>query len=560
MATACASTDPITDEIIQSSICAIADEMFLAMAKTAMSSVIYEVLDFGVVITTADGALASSGAGIPSFIGMLAPGVQAIIGKFHAANEIRPGDIFISNDPFSGGVSHLNDIALMMPVFDGDVLVAWTANKGHWVDVGGKSPGSITADATEIFQEGLILPDIRLFDQGRPVQAVLDIIAANGRMPRHAMGDLWAGIAAMRVGARRILELCRKYGRETFLGAMDRYLDWGEEVSLRALRDIPKGEFSVRDSLDDGTATRATVTITDREFLVDLSGNPAALSYPMNASYAATMISAQIIFKGITSPETRANAGSFRPLKLLTDPGSMFDAQRPAPVGLYYENKLVSADLIWKALAPHMPDRLTAGHFCSICATMISRRDARTNQLHSFIEPLQGGWGAGRGKDGENALFCASHGETFNCPVEVNEARNGIFVDRLTFNPDAGGEGEFRGGKGVLLEYRILDEASWVTASYNRSVVPPWGMNGGRAGSLNKLTIRRQDGREESPGPVTRLALSKGDVLRITTANGGGFGNPARRPRAKIAADLRDGYITPSQAHEYYGWLESPHV
>tara|TARA_B100001939_G_scaffold188992_1_gene162735 strand:- start:8724 stop:10421 length:1698 start_codon:yes stop_codon:yes gene_type:complete len=543
--------DPITLEIIQNSLTAIADEMFAAMALAAMSSVIYEVLDFGVAITDADGELASAGAGIPSFVGMLDPSVKAIIHKYKERG-FRPGDVFIANDPFTGGVSHANDVVLAMPVFHDGEIIAWTANKGHWVDIGGMTPGSLSPLATELFQEGLILPEIRLFDGGRPVEAVFDIIRANSRLPDQATGDLWAGISALRIGAQRLEDLCRKYGQKTVRQAIRRYLEYGEMVARHGLRKLPKGCFEAEDKLDDGRKIRAVVTITDDEFIVDLRDNPPQDEGPVNASYYATLVSAQAVFKGVAAPERWANAGSFRPLKLMTTPGTLFHAERPAAVGLYYENKIRSADLICKALAPHMPDRMPAGHFASICATLIRSRDAEGRE-HTFIEPEIGGWGAGASKDGENAQFSASHGDTFTCPVEVNEARNGITVERLALNDEPAGPGRYRGGKGIDLRYKILGERAWLTAGYTRTRIPPWGVKGGGEGSLNRLEILHADGTTECLDHASNRPLEQGDIVRIVTGNGGGFGDPRTRPASEVLADLKNGYITRREAIDLYG-------
>jgi len=255
--------DPITVEIIQSSLAAITEEMFVTMRKTAMSSIIYEVLDFGVAVTDRAGNLASSGSGIPAFVGMLDHGVKAIIGKFDQPGDVEAGDIFVTNVPHRGGVSHMNDVVLILPVFADGELVAWVANKAHWVDIGGMSPGSINPQATEIFQEGLQLPEIKLFSRGEPIPSLLDIITANSRTPDTTLGDLWAGVASMRAGERRILDLIRKYGRDTVLLAIERYLEYGETVSRRALKLLPKGEFAAEDRLDDGTVIRARVVITE---------------------------------------------------------------------------------------------------------------------------------------------------------------------------------------------------------------------------------------------------------------------------------------------------------
>ena len=211
--------DPITLEILQSSLQAISDEMFAAMRKTAMSAIIYEVLDMGTGITDGDGRLASSGAGIPGFVGVLDKAVQRIL-ELHGADALRPGDIYITNDPYHGGVTHLNDAVLVMPVFAGDELIAFTANIAHWNDVGGMVPGSMSTEAREIYQEGLRLPGVKLVSEGVADEAVLAILKANSRMPDFLEGDLWAGIAAVRLGERRIGELVERYGRDTFVAAV----------------------------------------------------------------------------------------------------------------------------------------------------------------------------------------------------------------------------------------------------------------------------------------------------------------------------------------------------
>lgn len=541
---------PFTQQIIQDSLTAISEEMFAAMARASMSSVIYEVLDFGVALTDAEGNLASVGAGIPGFVGMLAPAVQAIL-KRHPRSALRSGDIFIANDPFEGGVSHANDVVLAMPVFCEGHLVAWTANKGHWVDIGGMAPGSMSPDATELFQEGLILPPLKLFHAGRRNESIFEIIRANSRLPQQAIGDLWAGVAALRLGERRIGRLCRRYGRTSFLRAIRGYMDYGEALARKGLERLPKGEFRASDRLDDGREISATVRISPREMVIDLRDNPDQEEGPVNGTRDATVVGARAVFKSITVPEPWANAGCFRPLRVLTRPGSIFHALRPAAVGLYYENKMRSKDLICKTLAPHMPDRIPAGHFSSICATVIRSQSPDASD-RTFVEPQVGGWGAGPGRDGENAQFSISHGDTYNCPVEVNESRNGIRVRRYALNPEACGAGRFRGGKGVELHYEIVESKGWVTAGYTRFAVPPWGLAGGGQGTGNRIEITRGGADPEVYGEVNNLPLRKGDVVRIITGNGGGFGDPSQRSPERVRRDLRNGYVSVTEAVQTY--------
>jgi N-methylhydantoinase B len=275
-------TDPVTMEIIQSSLQATSDEMFAALRKTAMSAIIYEVLDMGTGITDGEGNLASSGAGIPAFVGVLDKAVMRVI-ELNERDDIRPGDIFVTNDPYYGGVTHLNDVVLAMPVFADGELVAWTANIAHWNDVGGMVPGSISNEAKEIFQEGLRLPAVKLISEGTPIKSVMEIMKCNSRLPDFLQGDMWAGIAATRVGERRILDLIGKYGLDTFNTALQVFQDYGEQVALRALERLPKGRFSLEEEQDSGAVYGVTVEITDDEFIVDLRDNPDQDPGPNNA-------------------------------------------------------------------------------------------------------------------------------------------------------------------------------------------------------------------------------------------------------------------------------------
>jgi N-methylhydantoinase B len=549
-----ATHDPITLEIIQNSLQATADEMFAAMRKTAMSSIIYEVLDMGTGITDARGQLASSGAGIPGFIGVLDKSVSFLLSKFKP-EHIEPGDVFITNDPYYGGVTHLNDLVVCMPVFAEGRLIAWTANIAHNSDVGGKSPGSLSADATEIFQEGLRLPAIKMISKGEPIPGIFDIITVNSRMPDFLEGDLWAAIAAVRIGARRLTELATKYGVATFEAAMANFMDHGEKIALAELAKLPHGTFELTEEQDDGRFFNVKVTISDTEFIVDLRDNPVQDSGPSNAGYDDTLVSMQVIFKALTDSTSPANAGSFRPLKVLTTPGTTFHASEPAAVGFYYEIGIRGNDLVWRCLAPHMPDKLPAGHFSSIAGTFIGGIHPDTGRQYTIIEPQIGGWGAWAGHDGNNAIFSAVHGETYNCPAEISEARNGLFVDRMELSTEPGGEGEFSGGHGIRLDYRIRRDNSFLTLGYTRSRILPWSLDGGNEGSANYILVMRTDGTSERYAFGSGIRVDTDDVIRIITGAGGGIGDPKARDPAKVADDIKNGFITAERAAKVHGYL-----
>ncbi|UDF32338.1 UNVERIFIED_ORG: hydantoinase B/oxoprolinase family protein (plasmid) [Roseateles sp. XES5] len=548
-----ASHDPITLEIIQNSLQATADEMFAAMRKTAMSSIIYEVLDMGTGITDAAGRLASSGAGIPGFIGVLDKSVKVLLQKFSRPGDIQPGDVFITNDPYYGGVTHLNDLVVCMPVFSGGRLIAWTANIAHNSDVGGKSPGSLSADATEIFQEGLRLPAIKMISKGEAIPGIFDIITVNSRMPDFLEGDLWAAIASVRIGAKRLAELAEKYTVATFEAAMASFMDHGEKIALAELAKLPHGTFELTEEQDDGRMFNVKVTLSETEFLIDLRDNPDQDTGPSNAGYDDTLVSMQVIFKALTDPTSPANEGSFRPLKVLTREGSCFHAKEPAAVGFYYEIGIRGYDLVWRCLAPHMPEKLPAGHFSSIAGTFIGGIHPDTGRQYTIIEPQIGGWGASNGRDGNSAIFSGVHGETYNCPAEISEARNGLVVDRMELNTDPGGEGKWTGGYGIRLDYRIRRDDSFLTLGYTRSRILPWSLDGGNEGSANYALVLRKNGQSERYAFASGIRVDKDDVIRVITGAGGGVGDPKERDPALVREDIRNGYITAERAREVYG-------
>jgi N-methylhydantoinase B len=545
------ATDPITLEIIQSSLQAASDEMFAAFRKTAMSAIIYEVLDMGTGITDGEGNLASSGAGIPAFVGVLDKAVQRILEL--NGDDIAPGDIFVTNDPFYGGVTHLNDVVLAMPVFAQGELVAWTANIAHWNDVGGMVPGSISNEAKQIFQEGLRLPAVKLVSGGEPIRSVMEIMKVNSRLPDFLQGDMWAGIAAARVGERRIVGLVEKYGLETFTSAVREFMDHGERVARRALADLPKGTFTLAEEQDSGTVYNVKFEITDDEFVVDLRDNPDQDPGPNNASRDGTMVAAQMIFMNITGAHASANAGHFRPLKVLTRPGSVFDASPPAAFATYYEVEVRIYDTMWRCLAPHLGDRLPAGSFASICGTFIGGPHPDTGRHFTIVEPQVGGWGGSAARDGNSAIFSGFHGDTFNCPAEVAEARYGLYVEQLRLNDAAGGEGERRGGKGIVLDYKVRSDGCFFTCAYTRNRQLPWPLAGGREGSPNFAEVIRADGTVETHSVVTALTVNEGDVIRLHTATGGGYGDPRARAPEAVRDDVRNGYVTEQTARAVYG-------
>ena len=526
--------------------------MFAVLRKTAMSAIIYEVLDAGTAVTDAEGGLASSGAGIPSFVGVLDKAVTRIL-ELYPRDEIRPGDVFVTNDPAFGGVTHLNDVVIALPVFAGGELIAWTANIAHWNDIGGMAPGSVSTDAREIYQEGLRLPAVRLFEEGKPIRSVIEILVANSRLPDFLRGDLWAGIAAACVGERRILDLVARYGCETFAEALRLSFDRGEQTARRAIAAVPDGRYSLEEEQDSGVVYSVAIEIADDEIVVDLRANPDQDAGPNNLSRDGAVIASQIMTMNLVDPHGSANAGHFRPLTVLTRPGSVFDAAPPAACGIYYEVRIRLYDLLWRCLAEKAGVELPAGGFTSVCGTYIGGVHPDTGRHFTIVEPQVGGWGASAGRDGNSALFSGSAGHTFNCPAEVAEARYGLFVEQLRLDDEPGGEGRCRGGKGIVLDYRVRSDGCFLTCSYSRNRHLPWPLAGGRPGSPNYVDVIRARGGVERHAVVTGLNVDEDDVIRIHTGTGAGYGDPRSRPPDRVRDDVRNGYVSEHAARTVYG-------
>ncbi|PSM16749.1 hydantoinase B/oxoprolinase family protein [Nitratireductor sp. StC3] len=514
--------DPFTISVIQASLVSAADEMFAVLKKTAMSPIIYEVLDVGTGITDARGELVSSGAGIPTFVGVLDKAVKRIV-ELHGIEAIRDGDCYVTNDPYYGGVTHLNDVVIALPVFAHGELVAWTASIAHWNDLGGMTPGSMAVDVSEIFQEGLRLPAVKLFENGQPLRSVFDIIAANSRLPDFVNGDLWAQVAASRKAETRVRQLVESYGLAAYRAALADLFVEGERRGLAGLASLPEGTFTVEEEQDDGALWQAAITVTKDRFVVDLSGNPQQRAAPYNTSRDGAVISAQMIFKALTDPTLFANAGSFRALEVITEPGTIFHATGTAPHGYYFETRIRLYDMLWRCMARAMPERLPAGHFASICGTVIAGDHPDSGRRFTMVEPQMGGWGATATRDGLDAMYSASHGETFNCPVEICEARYGLDVGYKRLRDSGEGKGLHAGGRGMETSYRLRAPAI-MSAGYSRARQPVWGANGGADGGVNGLAVRHPDGSRQDYTFASGVRLQPGDEVLVGTANGGGWG------------------------------------
>ena len=550
--------EKFTLEIIQDALVAAGDEMFQTLQRTSMSPIIYESLDYAVGITDIKGELLAQGNGVTAFLAALDSVVSATLEKFNGENSLQEGDIIIANTPYAGGGTHLSDVSVIYPVFYKKELVAFTVNKAHWTELGGTFPGSVSTVATEIYQEGLHFPFIKIKSEGKINDAIIDLIKGNVRLPESTLGDLYAGIAATEVGAKRVLSIIEKYGLETYKKAKNDFLDYGERMCIEALKEIPNGIYEGETTIEDNGfgegpfPIKAKITVTDTEFIADFNGSHPQVKGATNLSFSGLVTGCRSLFKAITTPQMDANGGSFRPMKVICEPGTIVSAEAPSAVSVYYEVLITSIDLIWKILAPLIPDRLPAGHMRSVCATFISGIHPDTNQFYIQAEPLAGGWGASATHDGNRGQLSCGSGESYNIPIEIREMRYGIQVEQYAFHNEGGGYGEYQGGNGQYLDYKIVSDGAHVTAAFLGEKTKTWGMKNGHDGSYNYFMIIKKDGSKERHSLGTNIYLEKGDIVRCTTATGGGYGNPKNRPKAQVLLDVKNEYITKEEAKEFY--------
>ncbi|MGL5721156.1 MAG: hydantoinase B/oxoprolinase family protein [Brevinema sp.] len=551
------TSDQITLDIVKDSLIAISNEVFYAFARTSMSPIIYETLDYASGIADKHGNLLTQGNGACGFIGMIAPMIKECIAKF--GDNMHSGDVFIINDPYMGGGTHLSDIGMIMPIFVDNRLIGFVGNKAHWTDVGGMSPGSFTTDSTEVYQEGLCFSCLKLVEKGELSQTLGDMLRSNTRFPDVATGDMWGQIASLRTGYKRVNELCDKYGMDVVENSMERLINQGEIVARKRLKEMPKGTWEMEEFMDDDgqgnpVKIKVKITITDDEFIADFRGSSPQVVSPINTGYSSLCCGVKVAYMSIIDPSLEVNDGVFKPMTVLADEGSVTNCKRPAPTSCYYECMLYATDVVWKALAPVFPRYLGAGHMLSVCAVVLWGQHQDSKEPFLLIEPTGGGWGASEGKDGEVGQFCVGDGETYNVPVEMAETRYGIMVDEYSLHTDGKGAGEFRGGSGCVRTYSVMSDGQLFTASFGRNKFPAWGANEGKDGSSNFFKLVDANGTEHpDQATIARRVMNKGDKAVLYTSTGGGYGNPKKRAPELVASDVKNGYISLAQAEEDYG-------
>ena len=542
-------------EIIRGKLSATSEEMGVVLARASMSPVIYEILDFACGVCDADGHLISQTNGITVFTGTFSAQVQAI--KRKHGSTIRSGDIFISNDPFVGN-THTADVAIIKPVFFEGELIAFAIAMAHWTELGGMVAGTLSPQATEIYQEGLRLTGLRIFREGVRQDDLFELIAENVRLPAMSLGDLNAELAAARIGDIRVREICAAYGEATLKAAFRRILETGEAASRKAIAVLPDGVYEAHDRIDgDGISDepipiQVKVTIAGDEITFDFTGSSAQREAPINCSRGTLHSACKTILKAMVDPGAPSNEGWFQPMKVIAPDGTIFTAMKPAATGWYFEVSAHATELIWKALAAIVPERLSAGSYMSLCGTYLGGKDPATGQPFVVVEPHMGGWGAMRDCDGASALISTPDGDTYNYSIELFEAKFPIRVNQYSLNvADGAGAGLYRGGFGTIREYEILADNAFMYSSLGRSVEKPWGIDGGGSGTTNAIELTR-DGQTTRGARFPYTKLKRSDRMRVITGGGGGYGPAVMRPPQDVLADVHDGYIDRETARAIY--------
>ena len=548
--------DPVTLEIVRGKLLAAVDEMGIVIARTSMSPVIYEVLDFACGILDTKAQLIVQTNGITLFTGTFSFQLQAILKKF--GGEMRPGDVYMINDPYEGG-THTCDMALIRPMFDGGELRAFAIAVAHWSEVGGSVAGSIAPNATEIYQEGIRFPGVRVCRDDVLVEDVVDLIRENVRLPTMCLGDLNAELAAVRIAEVRFREIEQKYGAATVDRTFDYILETSEQLSRAAVAAMPDGTYKSEDLIDgDGISDEqipvcVEVRIDGERMTFDFTGTSGQRPGPINCAYGALHSAVKTVFKSLVDPQGASNEGWFRPVEIICPDGTVFTAQKPAPTGWYYEGSAHASELVWKALAGIAPEHFSAGSYMSLCGAYVYGKDPKSGEIFVHIEPAVGGWGATSSRDGTAALIATTDGDTYNYSVELFEAKFPLHIRQYALNTAEGvGAGRYRGGFGAVREFEILADEASTYASFGRTKEPPWGLQGGNAGSCNFMEIE-SGGETRRVARIPYYALQQGDRVRVITGGGGGYGNAFERPAAEVLEDVRNDYITPETARTQYG-------
>lgn len=546
MSTKAISLDPITVEVIGSAFSSIVEEMGTSLIRASYSTNIKERRDCSTILFDAKGRTLAQAEHIPIHLGSLMGLVQEVL-KRHGLEGIKPGDMFVGNDAYTGGGTHLPDIVVLSPVFMHGHIVAFVANLSHHADF-------VDRGHAHIYQEGLRIPPVKIFDAGELCEDVLEFILLNCQVPHERQGDLRAQFAANQLGIRRVQRLHEKYGTPVVEAAGDALLDYAERQTRAGIAQLPNGVYRFEDRFDcnelgiDELLLKVSIEVRDDEIELDFRGNPPQVRAGLNMVWTALLATSYYGVKIVVDPTILPNAGMYRPIQVVADPGTIVNCSEPAAINGRTQTCQRVVDLILGALAQAAPEKVIAACTGANTGITFSGVDPRTNRYYSYLETLGGGFGARATKDGLDGV--QTHvTNTSNLPIESLEQEYPLLVERYALVPGSGGPGRWRGGMGIRRDIRVLDHDPAFRGSTSRIKSAPWGLAGGAEGGKARIELRR-NGTVQDALPAL---LEAGDIVTVITAGSGGYGPAEERDRAQVARDLEDGIITNEQAREYYG-------
>ena len=547
--------DPIKSEVIARFLLATAEEMGATLMRTAFSPNIKERADCSTAIFDVAGEVIALAQRVPIHLGSMVGAIAEILKRF-PMGEILPGDMFVANDPYNGGGTHLPDINVIAPVFIGKKIIAFVANIAHHADVGGMVPGSEAAVCKSIYQEGIRIPPVRIMRAGKVNRDVFDIILLNSRTPDERVGDLNAQFAANTVGARSVLQLFDRYGVKETQEAIAGYLDFTEKRFRAAINRLPRGRYVAEDFLDgnaDGEtcAIKLALTIGKGRMDFDFTGSGKQLESARNIPYRALLATVYTVAKAMLDPEVPANAGYYRTLHIKAPPGCVVGPLPPAAIGCRSISASVLGDVIANALSQAMPDKALAGsgpHHLFV----LSGTDPRTGVYFVDYETVAGGMGARANRDGVDGVRVHASGSS-NLPSEALEHAYPFRVERYALWDESSGPGQYRGGAGVIRDYRVLADDIVVSLSSERQHVPSPGMAGGGTGACGAFVLNPDTPQEQKlPSAAADVPLPRGSVLRICTPAGAGYGDAKKRTIVAVEKDVIEGRISPDYSSRIY--------
>jgi N-methylhydantoinase B len=543
-----------TTEVIRSYLSSAAEEMRRTLIRTAFNPVIYEVLDFGISIYGSDLELIADARSLALFLGANDYAIRKGV-EYMGAENLERGDIVLMNYPYWNS-AHSLDVTLFAPVFadDADKPFAYTCIRAHWMDLGAKDPGYVL-DSTDMHQEGLIMPGMKVYRRGVPQREVFELIRFNSRMPDLVIGDLEAQVAATRTGERRLMELHRKFGAAAFDTAIAQILAHGEAVARKELAKLPHGQWTARDLVDsdgisdDPVPIEVTVTIDDGGMHCDFSASSPAVRGPINMPFGLTQTVCKLVLKSLTTPDLPSNAGHFKPLEVVAPPGNLFHAVYPAATFTLWTAHL-ALELVYKALAMGMPERLAASSGGDVMGFMMVGHNP-AGKLYAVSNNDAIGWGATADHDGANATNHISGSLVRNTPIEVLEMKTGMFMEAFELLPDSGGPGRHRGGLGERRRIRFDTPGEFLSVT-KKTLTNPWALDGGDESKPNAVRLYVGDARERSVG-THRAQVASGDVVECLTGGGAGYGPALLRNPCAVLEDVLEGYVSVEAARTRYG-------